>query len=168
MKKLIYSFLAISLIWLLSACNQENKSLENKPITSVGSTNKDVWAEQLESNTSIMRPEGWADEDWKAVNKNVDQQKIFNTIADAVTSGNQKAYDFFTDSVFTVDQAKERLQNIKPENISAIRTRESWNFDKENFKLEKQVTRICLFTPKLGDNGEYMGDKALFYVKLNN
>ena len=148
------------------SCNQENTS-ENKNILSA-EEKQNLWAEQIESNTSLVKPEGWAEEDWKAVNKNVDQQEIFNTIAEAVSRGEQKSYDFFTDSAYTVDEAKARLENLKAEDISSIRTREMWSFDKKKFMLEKQVTRIYLFTKKLDENGEYMGDKALLYVKLND
>ena len=159
-------YLAISIVLIVSSCKQESKPGETNTAETSGSTTQDVWAGQIEANSSFVKPDGWADEDWKAVNKNVDQQKIFNTIAEAVSGGQQKAYDFFTDSVYSLDEAKGRLENIK--SISSLRTRETWNFDKAKFKLEKQVTRICLFTPKLDENGEYMGDKALFYVKLNN
>lgn len=160
MKKVFY--LVISAILILSSCKQESK---NSDETS-GSGTQDSWAGQVEANTSLVRPDGWAEEDWKAVNINVDQQKIFTTIADAVTSGQQKAYDFFTDSVYTLEEVKARLEDVK--SISAVRTRETWSFDKEKFMLNKKVTRICLFIPKLDENGEYLGDKALFYVKLNN
>lgn len=166
MKKIFSLSIAFAIILL--SCKQENSSTGNETNISTDQVKHNSWAEQIEANTSLVKPEGWAEEDWKAVNKNVDHQQIFNTIADAVSSGQQKAYDFFTDSAFTVDEAKARLENIKAENISSIRTRESWNFDKEKFKLEKQVTRIYLFTQKLDENGDYLGDKALFYVKLNN
>ncbi|MBA3706967.1 MAG: hypothetical protein H0W84_14020 [Bacteroidetes bacterium] len=161
MKKIF--FLSLSLAGILFSCKPENKTGDDKIITS---ENQDIWAEQIEANTSLVKPDGWADEDWQAVNKNVDQQKIFNTIADAVISGEQTAYDFFTDSTYTLEEAKARLENIK--SISSVRTRETWNFDKKKFKLEKKVTRICLFIPKLNEAGEYLGDKALFYVKSNN
>ncbi|MGQ0829135.1 MAG: hypothetical protein ACT4ON_12165 [Bacteroidota bacterium] len=162
MKKII--FLNLFIVLILSSCKPESKPVENNPIADAN-----IWAEQIEANTSLVKPEGWAEEDWKAVNKNVDQEKIFNTIVNAVISGKAKAYDFFTDSVFTVDQVKERLgSDIKAGNISSIRTREKWNFNEDDFKLEKQVTRIYLFTPKLDENGDILGDKALFYVKLDN
>ncbi len=163
MKQLFFFISSISLIWLLSACNHENNTSPSS-----GSATTDAWAEQVESNTALMKPDSWADEDWKKVNKNVAKEKIFSTIINAVTSGKQKAYDFFTDSAYTVDEVKARLENIKAENISAIRTRETWNFDNEKFRLEKQVKSICLFIPKISEEGEYIGDKALFYVKLNN
>ena len=166
MKKIF--LLSIAFAVILLSCKQESNSTGNETNISADQVKQDSWAGQIEANTSLVKPEGWAEEDWKAVNKNVDHSKIFNTIADAVGSGQQEAYDFFTDSAFTVDEAKARLENITAEDISSLRTRESWNFDKEKFTLEKQVTRIYLFTQKLDENGDYLGDKALFYVKLNN
>jgi len=166
MKQIV--LLSISIVLILSSCKQESNPAENNPIAASDPIQKDIWAEQIEANTSLVKPEGWAEEDWKAVNKNVDQEKIFNTIVNAVITGKEKAYDFFTDSVFTVEQIKTKLgTDINAGNISSIRTREKWNFNEEDFKLEKQVTRIYLFTPKLDENREVLGDKALFYVKLD-
>jgi len=165
MKKIFLS--GILLTGILFSCKEDKVATEESSLAN--STKQNVWAEQVEANTSLLKPEGWAEEDWKAVNKNVDQEKIFNTIVDAVVSGKQKAYDFFTDSVFTVEEVKARLEaGINAGSISSIRTREKWNFNEEKFKLEKHVTRIYLFTPKLDENGDILGDKALFYVRLND
>jgi hypothetical protein len=155
---------------MLSSCN---KSRNN------GSENNLVWAELVESKTVLIKPEGWDDEYWNSVNKNVDRQKIFETIVDAVLSGKQKAYNIITDEVLTVEQAKEMLDNIQldnmgemtsqkitPQDLSTIRMREKWTFDEREFKMYKVVTRIDLLLKKLDQTGVHIGDKALFYVNL--
>lgn len=148
---------------------------------SVDSTKQEVWAEVVESKTILVKPEGWDEEYWKSVNKNMDSDQLFTTITNAVLSGKKKAYDIFTDSLLTVDELKTivttekdtitnanpREQKISARDLSMLRMREKWVFDKEKFRLEKQVTRIDLIYKKLDENGEYIGDKPLFYVNLD-
>ncbi len=129
----------ITLISLLSSCKQETNT-ENSKAESALDPTKEVWAELVESKTILVKPEGWDDAYWQSVNKKMDNHKIFNTILDAVINGKKQAYDLFTDSVLTVDQIKEMV------NIGA-----------ETGKVYK----------KLDENGEYIGDKPLFYVNLN-
>ncbi len=146
-----------------------------------GSTgNTTVWAEAVESKTVLCKPEGWDDEYWNSVNKGVDHSKIFNTIVDAVLSGQQKGYNILTDQVLTVDEVKEILKNVQLNeagelesqritnaDLSMLRMREKWDFNEKEFRLEKKVTRIDLLLKKMDASGAYIGDKALFYVNLN-
>lgn len=170
-KKIFFSFLVISYALFLPSCKQEDKTTENKTVASQDST-KVLWAELVESKTILIKPESWEEDYWNSVNKNMDKNKLFSTIVDAVLSGKKQAYDLFTDSLLTIDQVKEKLagnaeKKINAEDLSMIRMREKWLFDDAKFKLEKQVTRIDLLLKKLDETGEYVGDKALFYVNLN-
>lgn len=178
MKKITFYFFAISLVCLFTRCAQESKTVENKVIESSDST-KEVWAELVESKTILVKPESWEEDYWNSVNKNMDKDKIFNTLVDAVLSGKKQAYNLFTDSVFTIDEVKAmvdknnivttengEIKKINSNDLSMIRMREKWMFDKEKFKLEKQVTRIDLLFKKLDETGQYIGDKPLFYVNL--
>lgn len=134
-----------------------------------------VWAGEVESKTMVIKPEGFQDEYWMSVNKNVDYDKIFNTIVDAVLNGKKQAYDIISDKEMTPDEVKEILglnggngsEKISARDLSALRMRETWNFNESNFTLEKKVNRIDLLLKKIDPTtGEYLGDKALFYVKL--
>lgn len=176
MKKFIFPLLAIALVCFFTRCTQESNTNENKMIVRQDST-KEIWAELVESKTILIKPESWEDEYWSSVNKSRDNQKIFNTLVDAVLSGRKQAYNLFTDSVFTIDEVKamvdknsnaknEELNKITADDLSMIRMREKWVFDKQKFKLEKQVTRIDLLFKKLDEEGQYIGDKPLFYVNL--
>src|SRR3990172_4488337 len=107
-KKFFFSFLVISFALFLPCCKQEDKTIENKTVTSQDST-KVVWAELVESKTVLIKPDSWEDEYWSSVNKNMDKNKLFSTIVDAVLSGKKQAYDLFTDSLLTIDQVKEKL-----------------------------------------------------------
>ena len=177
MKKIFFSVLLISIVWLFTSCNQENSALKDKSNLEVDLSKKEVWAELVESKTPMIKQDGFDDEYWATVSKKVDKQKIFNTIVDAVLSGKKQAYDILTDSVLKIDEVVAILsqskntnpeaKKISAENLSMIRIREKWFFDTEKFKLEKQVTRIDLLLKNVSqETGEYIGDKPLFYVNL--
>ena len=178
MKNSIFA-LAFSGLICIASCKQDTN--ESTTDIAVDSTKKEVWAEVVESKTILVKPEGWDEEYWKSVNKNMDSHQLFATITDAVLSGRKKAYDIFTDSLLTVDELKALVttqkdttananpqeQKIGSQDLSMLRMREKWVFDKEKFRLEKRVTRIDLIYKKLDENGDYIGDKPLFYVHLD-
>jgi len=161
MKKIIYSSITIVVLSTMLSCN--NKSNENV-----------VWAGEVESKTMVIKPEGFQDEYWMSVNKNVDYDKIFNTIVDAVLKGKKQAFDIITDRVLTLNEVKEIMglsgeesEKTTSKDLSAIRMRESWAFNENDFSVEKKVKRIDLLLKKIDPTtGEYLGDKALFYIKL--
>ncbi|MGB3947072.1 MAG: hypothetical protein WBM13_03745 [Bacteroidia bacterium] len=181
MKKLIFTLAVLSSIVALNSCgtdtNQTTANSNNNNTESAANNN--VWAETVESKTIFIKPEGWDDEYWNSVNKNLNKDALFNTIVEAVLSGERKAYDIFTDSVLTINEVKELVRTnvndsinqynevkIGANDLSLVRMREKWTFDKEKFRLEKKVTRIDLVYKKLDLSGEYIGDKPLFYVNL--
>lgn len=181
MKKSFFVFALMSNLVLLNSCSTDNKTnTESGTNNSTESTsNSNVWAELVESKTIFVKPEGWDDEYWNSVNKNLNKDVLFNTIVEAVLSGERKAYDIFTDSLLTVDEIKELVKinandsinqyneaKVGPSDLSLLRMREKWTFDKEKFRLEKKVSRIDLVYKKLNLSGEYVGDKPLFYVNL--
>jgi hypothetical protein len=166
MKKSFFAPVLLCSFILLNSCASDNKT-------------NTVWAEHVESKTIFVQPEGFDDEYWNSVNKNLNKDALFNTIVEAVLSGERKAYDIFTDSLLTVDKIKELVKTnandtinqyneakVGPSDLSLVRMREKWTFDKEKFRLEKKVSRIDLVYKKLDLSGEYIGDKPLFYVNL--
>jgi predicted small lipoprotein YifL len=170
MKKIFLSALSIATIMAITSCG--SKTPENKMTTEFAKG--DTWAEEVESKTTLIKPEDFDDAYWASISKGVDRKKIFSTITNAILSGDQQAYSLMTDSAMTVDEVKASLINsennaaITSEDLSMVRCREKWAFDKENFILQKQVTRIDLTIKKISPEGVYVGDKPLFYVKLNN
>ncbi len=154
-------------------------TFSKKPYNMVGDTTiGEIWAEQIQSSSSLIKPEDYDDAYWKSLNKNVDQEKIFNTIVDAVLSGKIQAYDLITDSPLTIAQVQKFLnkkagaktkssQKVTNKDISRVRMSEKWIFDKKKFTLVKMVTRVDLLTKKVDESGQYTGDdRPLFYVKL--
>ena len=161
MKKIIYSSITMFAMGALLSCNNDK------------STESTVWAGEVESKTMVIKPEGFQDEYWMSVNKNVDYDKIFYTVVEAVLKGKKQAYDIISDKLLSVDIVKTIMDGdevdgkVTSKDLSALRMRESWNFDENNFTLEKKVNRIDLLLKKIDPTtGEYLGDRALFYVKL--
>lgn len=149
------------------------------PSIIIDTTSGEVWAEQIQSTTNLIKPGDFDDAYWRSLNKNVDQEQIFNTIVDAVIAGKLQAYDLITDSPLTVSQVQAFLsqksgkgktktpKKVTEKDISKVRMSEKWIFDKRKFTLVKQVIRIDLLVKRLDEFGQYYGDdRPLFYVKL--
>ncbi len=136
----------------------------------------ELWAEQIQSSTAFIQPVDYDDEYWNSLNKNVDKQKIFNNVVDAVISGKVQAYDILTNVPMSVEKVKSSLVRlgdtpklITKNDISKVRMNEKWIFDKQKFSLAKKVTRIDLLIKVIDEAGEETGnDKPLFYVKMKN
>ena len=178
MKKTVFALTIVCFMHFLSSCTQDGASEDTTTGSVTNPAKNALWAEEVESKTIFIKPEGWEEEYWNSINKSVNHQEIFNTIADAVLSGQKKAYDLLTDSVLTVDEVKALVSTeanntdgpdskVGASDLSMIRMREKWVFDKEKFRLEKKVIRIDLTYKKLDENGKYIGDKPLFYVYLD-
>ncbi|MFY9309276.1 MAG: hypothetical protein WAQ28_09550 [Bacteroidia bacterium] len=181
MKKSTLILTLAGFICFYISCKPENNTEKTTTPSTNDSTQGELWAEEVESRTILIKPEGWEENYWKTINKGMDGPLIFNTIVDAVLAGKKKAYDLLTDSVLTVEEVKSIIaaggnanpeepgveQKIKPDDLSMIRMREKWHFDKEKFRLEKKVIRIDLTYKKLDETGAYIGDKPLFYVYLD-
>jgi hypothetical protein len=190
MKRIFCLSIAVSVFCLFPSCNGERTDKKDSKKNSSDSAGLELWAEQIESSASLVKPEGWSDEDWHQMAKGVDQEKIFNTVVEAVLNGKAKAYDYISDSEITTDQVKSMLHyidtlyvenidhpgemlvksekhDLKSSDISMIRFKEKWHFDKENLKFETKVNSIALFTTSYSETGEVRGNKALFYINLN-
>ncbi|MBL7893077.1 MAG: hypothetical protein JNL63_10630 [Bacteroidia bacterium] len=187
---------------MLFSCKEESKpetaAINTNPTTTTIITdtatpappNMKQWAEQVESSINLSVPEDWAPEDWNNVFRNIDHKSIYADVIDAVLSGKQTAFNFFTNAAFTLDQVKAILEkkvtvlnkdslaknaetriiyeNIGPNTISLMRVREKVWFDKDNFKLERKPTALILYVNHYSEDGTFVGYQPLFYVKLNN
>jgi len=185
MKKIIVLPLLIVLLSLVISCKNENTapnqsqnqvrpdSLKPSTETSAGTTTAPenatagLWAEQVESGINLTVPEDWTPEDFNNVYKNINRKAIYADIVDAVLSGKQKAYNFFSDSVLRPDELKAILAkpNHGPGDISLIRIREKLAFDKESFRLQSTPNTLILYVNHLS-NGEFHGYEPLFYVHI--
>lgn len=194
MKNAFYSFLGLTAVFVIAACNSETKHTDATISQTAAATTADgeLWGEHVRSQAEIIKPEDWDSSDWVRVNKFVDQQKIVSTIMDAVMSGKQKAYDPFDENVeipveelYKQMHKKDTLQfevtdnpgvfvqkilerEFNNESLTYIRFIEDWYFDKVKFKLTKKVTAIVLGQSAYNDDGTYKGLKPFILVKLSN
>lgn len=201
MKKKIADPLPFIFALFIFSCKQDSpitNTVSNNTVAIVSDTNTKpssasnmkLWAEQVESSINLSVPDDWSPEDWNNIFRNIDHKAIYADIIDAVVSGKQKAYNFFTDATFTPDQIKAILnkkvtvinkeavinnaenkishENIGPNTISLIRVREKIYFDKDNFKLERKPTTLILYVNHYSEDGTFIGYQPLFYVRLNN
>lgn len=151
---------------------------KKKDLFLVDTTSGEIWADQIQASSNLIKPLDFEDNYWDELNKNIDRTRIFNAIVEAVLNGQLQAYDLLTDSPLTITQAQSFLnkangiqaktnRKVTVEDFSKIRTVEKWVFNKKRFALTKQVTRLDLFIKQLDEEGEYTGnDRPLFYVKL--
>ena len=190
MKKLFFLkfFILTGFLYLVISCSNEKRQSEETGVSSADTAGKELWAERIESSASLTIPEGWTEEDWKSVTEGIDQEKIFNTVFESVLSGKQQAYDYISDSPITADQVKKMMittgnrlisgpdstqvseeyaDTITAKDLSTVKCREKWYFDKEKFALKSEISSIALFTNVYSETGDLKGIKALFYVKLN-
>ncbi len=194
MKNAFYSFLGLTAIFVIAACNSETKHTDatTSQTAAANTADGELWGEHVRSQAEIIKPEDWDSSDWTRVNKFVDQQKIASTIMDAVLSGKQKAYDPFDENVeISVETLNSKMhqkdtlliedpnkpgvfeqrvveREFSTESITNIRFIEDWYFDKVKFKLTKKVTGLVLGQSVLNDDGTFKGLKPIILVKLNN
>jgi hypothetical protein len=167
----LISFLSLTL--MVFSCRQEPGSQNPEKTISIQTPKdslpptKELWADQVESSTNLSLPEDWTKEDFNSIYKNINRSTIYNDIIDAVLSGKQKAYNFFNDSAYSIEQVKAILgkPNRTANDLSLFRVREKVYFDKENFKLERVPNSLILYVNHVAD-GAFHGYEPLFYVKI--
>lgn len=59
---------------------------------------------------------------------------------------------------------KEVVQEMNPEDIKQFRVKEIWFFEEEGSTFQKRILGIAPIRDAYSDNGDYMGQEALFWV----
>ncbi len=167
----------------LIACNK-NSNPEAK-------NTKVLWAENVQSTVPLIWDTLWDQAEWNNIYK-YDKGKIFTTIRDAVYSGKLKAYFGYPDGELTIKEfynilvqldstnVMEDIKNpdtmkvviikkeITPEDIVQIKFNEKIELDTASYILIKKVSFVTFLTNKYDGNGDLLGLKYLFDVKLND
>lgn len=130
-----------------------------------------------------------ADEDWAMTNKDIDNEKLFNAVKEAIMSGKLKARDYYRenvyytpaqvkgmltrlDTLFTEDKATGKMtlqvidMSITGKDISIVKTKEQWNWNPATLMLEKKVIGMSFHIYYRSEDGQVKGLKPLFYVPL--
>lgn len=178
MKNLISLFAAVV---IFTACNNvKNEEQKN---------NKVLWAESVLTILPLERDSLWSVEEWAAAYK-YDKEKIFSSLTAAVLSGKLKAYNSYPGTAFTVKEFSEILLkwdtllvedpykpgNLVPsitkseqsaQSIVQLKFNEKIEMDTVAYSLNKKVSSVTFFVNKYNEEGEVLGLKKLFEVKLN-
>lgn len=195
MKKLLrFSFVLGTCVLASCANNPEGDKEKDQPVQQLSAPldippGTVLWAEQVQSTTEVSRPGDWDEKDWNEMYRNVDREKIFNTIKDAVMKGEMIAYNYFDDSTVYTPQDIDQILNyttvietfneetgqldqrtvehhLDASDVSVIKVKEKWLFDPATYKMHKVVTDLGFFVNSYTSDSLVRGTKPLFYVKL--
>jgi hypothetical protein len=190
MKRPVLFSMALYCLFAITSCSDKPNDNENK-LPPVAATELPegmvLWAEQVESQTDMIKPPDWTETDWNATYKGIDKEKIFNSIKEGVLSGKLQAYDYFfdtimytrdqmehqvfswTDTIYSENGDKKTVKNtLVPKDISTIKVKEKWFFDPKTYKMYKEVTDMAFFVNVYSEDGLVRGIQPLFYVRLGS
>ncbi len=106
----------------------------------------------------------WAD--WRL--RNMNTPKLVEEVFENVYSGQLKAFDYFTDTALSVEDVRniEDTPNYARGLIEEIQFEETWLFSPEQQIFHKEVHSFVLAYALYAQNGERMGLKPVFRVRL--
>ena len=106
----------------------------------------------------------WAD--WRL--RHMNTTKLVEAVFENVYSGRLKAYDYFTDAALTAEDVRniENTPNYARSLIEEIQFEETWLFSPELQIFHKEVHSFVLAYALYAQNGERMGLKPVFRVRL--
>ena len=198
MKKLLCLSLIIISVLTIASCGNKSEEKNEPESTSpqpasapavVIPAGTELWAEQVQSTTEISRPTDWEEKDWNEIYRNINSEKIFNTIKDAVMKGELVAYNYFdTAQKYTSKEIDEMLNftsvtekfneetgnldqtkhehHLSAKDIAAVKVKEKWVFDPKSYNMYKIVTDMGFFVNSYTSDSLVRGTRPLFYVKL--
>ena len=147
---------------------------------------KNVVTKRIQYDVSIKNTD--PDMDWWVQNiEGSNRDKLVKDIINQVTTGEVKAYDFFTCKPFTTEDIKgmmKRVDSISVEratppydlvdtvmiteirlsDITKFRFLEEWSMNDKTLAFSKKVAGICPMVERRTDSGELRGYKPLFWV----
>ncbi|WP_439182363.1 hypothetical protein [Carboxylicivirga taeanensis] len=98
------------------------------------------------------------------------REQLVNQVFDAIYQHNAKAYSYSTHKELTVAEVKaiEDQDDFKRDKVAKLQFWETWHFDEQQLIMTKQVHAILLAYEYLSEDGELLGYKAAFYVKMRD
>ncbi|MDY6800207.1 MAG: hypothetical protein SVU94_03175 [Bacteroidota bacterium] len=158
------SFILVILIILFGCDNQPKETVQLK---SVEIENFEIIADTIINDVIIKNPDNneWTDFCLRKLDKTSLVDQIFN----AVYSGELTPYDFFNDSILTIEDIKELEKNpeFDRNNIAKVQFEEAWYYNNQNNNMIKKVHSIMLAYEIYNNQGEIKGYKPAFKVYFN-
>ncbi|MGC9373988.1 MAG: hypothetical protein ACP5DQ_02975 [Bacteroidales bacterium] len=157
----------ISLILIMFfGCDKQSK--ETVQVKFEGFENFEIIADTIINDVIIKNPDNneWTD----FCLRKLDKTSLVNHIFNAVYSGELTPYDFFNDSILTIEDIKELEKNpeFDRNNIAKVQYEEAWYYNNEKNIMIKKVHSIMLAYEIYNNQGEIKGYKPAFKVYFND
>ncbi len=98
----------------------------------------------------------------------LEREKFVDQVFDAVYEHKAKAYSYNTHKELSITDIKaiEKQPDFSRDKVAKLQFWETWHFDEQQLIMTKKVQAILLAYEYLSEDGELLGYKAAFYIKL--
>ncbi len=149
-------------IFIAVACN--HKTEKQIKYTTPNYDNLELWADTIVYDVLIMNPD--STDDWQEQKlKYLNHEKLVNDVFESIYSGQKKAYNYYTNSEYSIQDIKEFEKEYSRSDIGKIQFTESWLYDKKSGTHIKQVHSILIAYTLYDSSNNIRGYKAGFYIK---
>ena len=162
-------FITLILFFIIGCNNQSKDQPKEKAQIDAGKLKTyEVIADTIINDIVIKNPNNdeWTD----FCLRKLDKASFVDYIFEAVYAEELTPYDFFDETVLTIDDI-QKLEN-NPEfdrnKIAKVQYEEAWYYDKQNNTMIKKVHSIMLAYEIYNSQGEIKGYKPAFKVYFNN
>jgi hypothetical protein len=179
MKKILFVFFVLSFLFLGFSCkNNSDKDA------------KTIITERIQYPVFIKSPYPEETDWWVENLEGVKREKFVNLLLDAAFEGKVKVYDYLDNTLLSKAQVENIacktdtikvlranppydevdtviVQKLDRKDIHRVTFMEEWNFDENNFTMEKKVVGIAPAETVYGDSAVVKGYKPLFWIYLD-
>lgn len=98
----------------------------------------------------------------------LDRNKLVDQLFESVYKHHAQAYNYLTDTPMSVGEIKaiEEQEDFAREKVGKLQFWESWHYDEKTQSMNKRVHAILVAYEITNDQGELLGYKAAFYIKM--
>ena len=166
MKKLLT--LSLLTLFSLSGCVKNKVQEEIIILSEKGLSKEHLLADTIIYSVDIINTDTldtWAD----LRLKNMNTQKLIEEVFENVYNGSLKAYDYFSNTALSADDVRtiEKKPDYARNLIEEIQFEETWLFSPEQQIFHKEVHSFVIAYALYAENGERMGLKPVFRIKLD-
>jgi hypothetical protein len=98
----------------------------------------------------------------------LERRRFVDQLFDAVYKHQAKAFSYSNHKELSVSEVKaiEEQADFSRDKVAKLQFWETWHFDEQQLRMTKQVHAVLLAYEYLSEDGELLGYKAAFYIKL--
>lgn len=164
MKALFKTTLVIISVSIIISCNQKSNETNRLIPVEDSHYNYTAIADTIITDVVIKNPNN---DEWIEYSlRNLDKDVLVKELFELVYDGKLTPHNFFSDEPLSIDEVKEleKSEDYSRDNIAKVQFEESWKFDKENLKMQKQVYSIMLAYEVYYSDGSVKGYKPIFKI----